>query len=136
MICETGSATTRDLPQALARADHVLSSGRTVVIDGSFRSRAHREAARAVAARHRVPFRFVECQAELDACRHRLEERARNRSLSDGRLAIFDEFIARFEPVTELAGGDHLRVHTTRPIEENLERLRRVLPAWPEGLVG
>jgi len=53
------------------RAAAVLSSGRPVVLDASFRCRRQRQAARRLAAAHRVPFDFVECRAELGALRQR-----------------------------------------------------------------
>jgi hypothetical protein len=55
---------------------------------------------------------------------------------SDGRLAIFDDFAARFEPVTELAGGEHFVLDTTRPLDDSLAEVRAHVVTWPRGLVG
>jgi predicted kinase len=117
------------------RAAVVLESGRPVVLDASFRSASARRAARDLAKAHGVPFRFIECVATPEVCRERLVDRARKRTVSDGRLAIFDDFCARYEPVIELDAGEHLVLDTTRPIEETLEAVRRAVETWPRGFV-
>jgi aminoglycoside phosphotransferase family enzyme/predicted kinase len=124
--------------EVLRRADVVLASGRPVVLDASFHSRAMRRAGRELANRHGVAFHFVECRADLSVCRSRLGARARESSeggvVSDGRLEIFDAFCARVEPVVELPADDHVVVDTTRPLEDSLAEVRRAVDAWPPGL--
>ncbi len=121
--------------EVLRRAGVVLESGRPVVLDASFRSVAMRDAARDLARRHNAPFRFVECRATADACRTRLALREQQGGVSDGRIAIFDAFCARFEPVDELPSAEHFVIDTTQPIDRNLTALRSVLDAWPHGFV-
>jgi hypothetical protein len=120
--------------EVIRRAHVVLSSGRPVVVDASFRSRSLRSAARALAALEHVPFRFVVCQAPRDVCLERLARREGERGVSDGRRAIFDDFCARFEPIDELPSAEHLRLDTTRPRDELLAALRPGLSTWPGGL--
>ena len=120
--------------EVLRRAEVVLASGRPVVVDASFRSRAMRRAAQDLASRHNVPFRFIECRADPSVCRSRLAARAGERGVSDGRLEIFDAFCARFEAVDELAADDHLVLDTRRPLAESTAALREHLDAWPPGL--
>jgi aminoglycoside phosphotransferase family enzyme/predicted kinase len=120
--------------EILRRASVVLSSGRPVVLDASFRTAALRRAARDVAVAHGVPFRLVECRAPRDVCLARLAVRERQESVSDGRRAIFDQFCAGYEPVREIDPGEHLAIDTTRPLEENVDALLQQLPAWPHGL--
>jgi aminoglycoside phosphotransferase family enzyme/predicted kinase len=117
------------------RARVVLGSGRPVVLDASFRSAKTRGLARALAEEYGVPFRFVECRASAEVCRARLAERERGESVSDGRLAIFDAFCARFEPVTEVPKEEHVIVDTTRPVAETRRLLAARLDVWPPGLV-
>lgn len=112
----------------------VLDSGRPVIIDGSFRSRARRAEARRAAERAEVPFVFVECTAPHDVLRERLRQREQGETVSDGRLEIFDDFVASWEHVDELPAAEHVLIDTTLSIEENLETLRARLPMWPEGL--
>jgi aminoglycoside phosphotransferase family enzyme/predicted kinase/CBS domain-containing protein len=121
--------------EVLRRAEQVLISGRGVIIDASFRSRAAREAARELAGRYHVPFRFVECRADENASRARLAARARGSSVSDGRIEIFDAFRASFEPVEELPPDDHVLLDTTRSLDETIETLRARLDVCPVGLV-
>jgi aminoglycoside phosphotransferase family enzyme/predicted kinase len=109
--------------ELLRRAEVVLSSHRTVVLDASFRERSQRTAARELAERYGAPFVFVECAPPLDVCRQRLVERARGPSISDGRAEVFEAFVARFEPVDELPAETLLRLDTDRPLGESLKRL-------------
>lgn len=128
--------TTKVYAEVLRRADVVLASGRPVVVDASFRSESMRRAARDLAERHGVPFRVVECRVPPDACRARLAKREQEEGhVSDGRLAIFDDFCARFEPMTELAPAEHLVIDTSGPMEATLAALDRQLVTWPRGLV-
>jgi len=112
----------------------VLESGRPVILDASFRSQKMRAAARRVAERAGVPFRFVECRVDPEVCRARLKIRDLQTSVSDGRLEIFDDFLKRWEPVDELPAEEHLVVDTERPIEEVIDSLRGPLPVWPDDL--
>jgi aminoglycoside phosphotransferase family enzyme/predicted kinase len=121
--------------EIIRRAGVVLDSGRPVVLDASFRSVSMRNAARDLARRYNVPFRFVECRATADVCRARLALREQHAAVSDGRLAIFEDFCVRFEPVQEIPEAEHTAINTTLPIEENLDALRGVLQGWPRGLV-
>lgn len=128
--------TERVYEEVLRRAEVVLASGRSVVVDASFRSPAMRAAARALATRHGVPFHFVECAASLDVCRERLRERERHAGVSDGRLAIFDAFCKRWEPPDEVAASEHLRVDTARPLDETSTELETALATWPRRFDG
>jgi predicted kinase len=132
----TAAATDRVYEELLRRSEHVLSSGRPVVLDASFRSRTMRDAVQALARRHRAPFRFVECRASVAECRQRLSERATSASVSDGRLEIFDEFAARYEPVSEIPEPSHLVVDTSLPIDENVTFLKGEFATWPDGFGG
>jgi uncharacterized protein len=107
------------------RASAVLASGRPVILDASFRARAHREEARRLAREQGVPFVFVECQAPEELCRERLREREKTRAVSDGRTEIFDDFARSWEPANELDATEHIVVHTSESLEANLERLAR-----------
>ena len=116
-------ATDRVYTELLARADAVLSSGRPVVIDASFRERSWREAVRALALRHGVPFRFIECRPPLDACRARLHAREQRPNVSDARADLLDTFVAKYEAVTEIDPSEHIVVDTSGALAENAERV-------------
>jgi aminoglycoside phosphotransferase family enzyme/predicted kinase len=109
--------------ELLRRAEVVLRSKRPVVVEASFRDRQQRLLVRGLAERLGVPFLFVECTAPPDVCRQRLAERAKGPSVSDGRSAIFDAFLASWQPVEELPADSHLQLDTTGPLPQTLERL-------------
>jgi uncharacterized protein len=112
--------------ELLRCADVVLRSGRSVVLDASFRTRAKRRAARELAAKHEVEFRFVETHAPDLVLRARLAEREKSPSVSDGRLEVFDAFRASYEPVEELPAFEHVRIDTTQPLRADHVRLARL----------
>jgi aminoglycoside phosphotransferase family enzyme/predicted kinase len=114
------------------RAGVVLASGRPAVIDASFRSAAERAAVKRFALERGVPVRFIECAADPDVCRARLARR--EGGPSDGRLAVFDDFCARFEPFSELADAEHTVLDTSAPLEASLARVAELVPTWPRGL--
>jgi predicted kinase len=126
--------TERVYKEVLRRAQIVLESGRSVVIDASFRSTAMRRDAAALAATLHVPVQFVECRAPEPTCRARLVERAKTETVSDGRLDVFDSFVARYEPMLELEARRHLVLDTSLPEASTMSALRRTLACWPRGL--
>jgi aminoglycoside phosphotransferase family enzyme/predicted kinase len=126
--------TDRVYAELMRRAATVLDSGRPVVLDASFRTAAMRRAARDLAAVHGAPFLMVECRAPPEICRARLERREREKSVSDGRLQIFDAFAARAEPATELSPREHLVVDTARSLDATLALVDGHLRTWPAGL--
>jgi predicted kinase len=110
--------------EVLRRAKVVLDSGRTVIVDASFRARGMRERAQQLARAGGAAFTFVECRVPLEVSRRRLEQRARGPSISDGRLEILEEFVQRYEPIVELA-GEHLVVDSTGTVTDSLDQLAR-----------
>jgi hypothetical protein len=127
--------TERVYEEAFRRAEAVLSSGRTVILDASFRSRDLRGRAKRLAEHHQVPFRFVECRVARETAEGRLAEREERRAeVSDARLDLLDDFIASWEPVQELAPAEHVLVDGGRPVREGLARVEQTLPFWPPGL--
>lgn len=120
--------------EVIRRGDVVVASGRPVVLDASFRTRALRSRARDLAAKHGVPFLFVECRVPEDVCLARLAKREAEGGVSDGRRAIFQDFVRRVEPVDELLAQEHLVLDTAAPLPRSLELLQAHLRTWPEGL--
>jgi uncharacterized protein len=111
-------------PELLSRAEPLLAAGRSVVLDGTFRTHAQRAAARELALRHGAAFRFVECRAPRETCRARLAERGDPEEVR-GWLSLFDHFVAtEWEPVSELPPREHRVLDTGRDLEETLTSLR------------
>ncbi|MFT3926784.1 MAG: AAA family ATPase [Myxococcales bacterium] len=117
------STSERVYDELLSRADHVLASGRSVVLDASFRSRALRQRALNLAQRHGVPALFVECSCSPEETQARFARRKQGPSISDGRAEIAANFEASFEPLSELSRLEHCQVDTERPLSENLAKI-------------
>jgi len=117
---------TADVYEALfSAAETVVSSGRPVVLDASFRTTSMRRSARDLASRLRVPFTFIECTAPRETLLRRLEKRESMAAHeSDARPALLEEFEERFEPIRELPPAEHVRLDTSAPRESNRARLR------------
>jgi len=123
--------TRRVYSELCRRASAVLASGRPVILDASFRGKAHRAEARRLAEDNEVPFVFVECRAPDELCRERLRERKKERPVSDGRVEVFDDFARSWEPVDELDPSEHVILDTSESVAANLATLTRTIPVAP-----
>jgi len=102
----------------LARAESVIASGRSVVLDATWSSAALRNRARAFAAERGARCVFLETCCDPSVLRERLAVRkARGDDASDAGPELLDESLARFEAL----GGDdtwpeteRMRIHTDR----------------------
>jgi predicted kinase len=114
-------------------AECVLDSGRAVVLDAGFPTAARRAAARALAERHGLPFRFIECRVDAKTAQRRLAERDTSPDEHGGWRAIYDRYLARWEsPEDDLAPEELVVVDTTRPLDETLAGIESRLPLWAE----
>jgi uncharacterized protein len=123
----TAAFTRRTYDELLRRADVVLSSGRGVILDATFRGRDLRLSARELARRHGRPFRFIEAMCDDDTVRARLRARAAGVSVSDATEDMLDRFRREFEPITELAPGEYVQICTTLSLPAQVERVRHTL---------
>jgi uncharacterized protein len=123
----TAAFTDRTYDELLRRADIVLSSGRGVILDATFRRRDLRLRARELAHRHGRPFRFVEVVCDDGTLRELLRARAAGVSVSDATEELLEKVRREFEPVTELAPGQHVPVRTTRSVPAQVEAVREAL---------
>jgi aminoglycoside phosphotransferase family enzyme/predicted kinase len=122
------SQTTEEVYDETARrAAAVLDSGRTVIVDASFREAKQRERFAAMAAERSMPFLFVEATAPLDVCRSRLQ--ARRGDVSDAGADLLDEFVARWESDDSLADSARLLVDTTGGLDAAVDDIRGRLAA-------
>jgi len=114
-------------------AECVLDSGRAVVLDAGFPSARRRAAARDLAQRYGLAFRFVECRVDGATALRRLAERDASPDEHGGWRAIYDAYLARWEPPgSEIESGEHVVVDTTRPLAESLATIEARLPLWPQ----
>ena len=121
-------ATERVYTEVLRLADVVLSSGRPVVVDASFRTAAMRASAKRIASERGIPFLLVECTAPRTLVLQRLASREELEGHeSDARVSLLSEFEKRFEPIDELSPTEHLQIDTSRSKDENRRRLEAIL---------
>ena len=103
------------------RAVQILRSGRSVILDATFRSRAHRARVCELAATMSIDVFFLECRCPRDLTMRRLHKRAEAPSISDATAEVFETFAARFEPTGELDPSEHLVLDTSAPREHVLD---------------
>ncbi len=87
-------------------AKRFLAEGHSVVLDASFRKRAERLQAKALAEEVGAELHIIECVLDETIAKERLERRMREgTSPSDGRWEIYQDIKRDYEPVTEAPPG-------------------------------
>jgi len=97
------------------RAKALLKSGQSVIMDASFKKRADRQAAQKLALESGAAFMAVECLADEDTIKSRLETRKQVESTSDGRWEIFAEIKRDFDKVDEIPASGHIIFDSVHP---------------------
>lgn len=115
--------------ELLHRAETVLKTGRTAIVDASFRKRGDRELFRHLAASRGSSCLIIETFCPETTTRERLQERSRKKStVSDGRWELFPRQKMDFEPVTA-DEQPFVTVDTTREPETIIAQLIEFLGA-------
>jgi aminoglycoside phosphotransferase family enzyme/predicted kinase len=97
----------------LDRANPVLESGRTVVLDATFGCAALRDRVLTLGHQRDVPTHFIEVRCSPDVARRRLARRAaEGRSASDAGPELHDASRVGFEPPTEWPEADRICIET------------------------
>jgi hypothetical protein len=105
--------------EVLHRAEPVLRSGRGVILDAAFRTRALRTRARRLAARHGRPFLLLEASCAPRLLRERLRRRSQGAATEAGDPGgIRERSWREYEPPDEVPADERLEADTTRPVEE------------------
>lgn len=108
----------------LAAAESALLRGRSVILDGTYRRRSDRDAARFLARRIGARFAAVECLAPDEVVRERIEQRrAEVSSWSDGRWEVYLQQRAAFEPLDEIASLERVIVDASAPLAMQTEQV-------------
>jgi len=110
--------------ELLRRAERIVTSGRSVIIDASFRSRALRDRFRMFAASQGIAFRLVECWAERTTVEQRLRDRVHQLVVSDARVDLLESFWATYEPPHELDAAKYHRHLTDAESPQQIDALR------------
>jgi aminoglycoside phosphotransferase family enzyme/predicted kinase len=104
----------------LDEAARQVGARRGAILDATFQLRGGRDAARAVARQHDVPFLLVECRCDEGEVRRRLHRRIEHAGgPSDADWNVYLEQRNRFEPIGSDEGSDHLIVDTGAPAEQS-----------------
>ena len=112
----------------LERARAALAEGRSVIVDATFAQRRHRQRARGLAQAMGARFLCLECRAEEEVIRQRLEERLQaGGDASDARWEIYEAQKQVFEPLEELPPAEHMVLDCDRTLAQCLEETRREL---------
>jgi hypothetical protein len=114
--------TERTYQELFDRAQKITKNGRPVILDASFSKRKWRECLIDRANSLDTPLYFLQSRAPKDVIEQRLLRRERQgKSVSDGRLEIFDRFIREFEEPTELRRKNLITIDTTKPLLDSME---------------
>lgn len=84
--------------QVMQRAAAYLSNGENVVLDATFQKEKYREMARHIADTHHATLLMVHCICPDMVVKKRLEDRLKEKSVSDGRWEIYLSQKTTFEP--------------------------------------
>jgi FMN phosphatase YigB (HAD superfamily)/predicted kinase len=117
--------------EALHRAEMALTSGRAVVLDGCFARSNDRTAAKTLARRHDVPFRFIELRISDETQRERLALRDAT-GHEGGWEKIARTLAADWESADELLEVESRVVDGDQPTAESVVEILSKLPAWPD----
>jgi predicted kinase len=117
----TPEETERVYAELLDRAERHLADGRTVVVDGTFRSRPFRERAVDRARDVGVNLRFVKVECEEGTVRERI--RRRNGDHSDADFEIHQLFRETYDPLSV----DHATVDNSGDRARTREQVERLL---------
>jgi hypothetical protein len=103
------------------KAARLLKEGHSVLLDATFRRRAHRDQLRKQLKRLGVPYRFIEAQVPDDVARQRLWQREQKpEEISDARLEDFAVLNRLYEPPKELCSDRLLAINTAAAPELTL----------------
>jgi aminoglycoside phosphotransferase family enzyme/predicted kinase len=129
--------TVRTYNELIRRADQVLRSGRSVVLDATFGSPATRAQAWQLADAHAARFLFVQLGCHVATLRARLRTRAQHPHESDADEAVLDETLATFVPPDELPPNEVLLLPTASDasVEAIVERICAPEPATSPPMV-
>ncbi len=114
--------------KALALAEQKIKQGKAVIIDASFKKRAERLKALALAEKLQIRFFVLECVCPDDVTQKRLEKRVLdNDNVSDGRWELFQKQKDNFETIDEITAACRFKINTSaNPEIDRYEIIRNI----------
>lgn len=103
-----------------------LKAGRPTILDASYKSKAERERAAAMAREQGVRIFIIECICDEKTVKSRLTERMEKKEVSDGRWEIYEAQKKAFEEITDNEGR-LIRIDTARPMDESIELVLKMI---------
>lgn len=117
-------ATYREL---LSRSEKALKTGRSMIVDATFRRQSDRLRFHSLAALSSVPFYIIQITCPEQLIKERLDERSRNPDeLSEGRWELFYRQRDEFEPLGK-EEGKLISIDTSRPLYDNIDHILQKL---------
>ena len=107
------------------QARQELTQGNPVVLDASFKKRSEREQAVRIAGELGTDFFVIECTAQENEIRRRLNRRtqAGEETVSDARWEIYPQQKADWEPIQEVPEDHYIHLDTSRPPQDTVRVL-------------
>jgi len=118
----------RTYDKAIELARQIMTEGRPVIIDASFRSRADRALAVDLARSMNIPLYCIECVCPDEVVKIRLDKRKQETdNPSDGRWEILQEQKKHYEPVDEIPAGSYFKIDTSAAPERQRQEIIRTI---------
>lgn len=118
--------TEKTYSELLKEGSEALGGGRSIVLDASYKNRAERERAAALAREKGARFFIIECVCDEEVVRARLTKRMGEKEVSDGGWETYEKQKHRFEQITENEGR-LIRIDSARSVEENVELILKAI---------
>ncbi|MGD2269412.1 MAG: AAA family ATPase [Desulfobacterales bacterium] len=117
-------ATSLAYGKLLLTAQAEIERGNSVILDATFSRQHQRQEVLRLAGDMDANIIFIECVAPINKLYARLKDReAKGASVSDARLHHLKQFMDRYEPLTEIRNGRHIRINTKKPLHESIHRI-------------
>ena len=104
-------------------AEKLLSSGNSVVLDGTFYRKKLRDRVKKIAKKAKSDFHMVEVKCSEEIIRKRMKERKKEETGSDADFEVYRKAKKQFEPIRE----KHVVIRTEKgdwgPVEEFLKTI-------------
>jgi uncharacterized protein len=125
----TPEATESTYRSLFERARKCIESGRSVIIDASFLNSKHRIEARDLAQSLAVGFSIIQCSADDEVVKTRLDARFSDRNEpSDGRWEIFVAQKMAFDPISVSETDNYQRYDSSENLDSFLAKyVRRII---------